>query len=193
MQSEMQLALKNGDISCLGAAFSRQQVRRNSRSELPLPRHCSAYHFMLLFLSFALTTSSQEQKVYVQHIIPQHARHIAAAVASGACVVVCGAALHMPKAVFAAFAEAIAAGSNTSIEDAEEVLKGVCMDCCHRMQGAADTASQAWSALSATCSTHGRKVVRNEGQQRFTARAHLQHLSHQIRSAHSAPDGVSYP
>ena len=62
--------------------------------------------------------------MYVQHIIPQHAQHLAAAISSGACIIVCGAAQQMPKAVFAALTEALANGSNISAEDAEKVLEG---------------------------------------------------------------------
>lgn len=60
----------------------------------------------------------------MQHIIPQHAQHIAAAIASGACIIVCGAAQQMPKAVFAAFVEALTVSSSLSSEDAERVLHG---------------------------------------------------------------------
>jgi sulfite reductase alpha subunit-like flavoprotein len=63
--------------------------------------------------------------VYVQHIIPQHARHICAAISSGACILVCGAANQMPKAVFTAFSEALSAGLDISVEDAEKILQGV--------------------------------------------------------------------
>jgi hypothetical protein len=75
--------------------------------------------------------SFQVQKVYVQHIIPQHAQRIAAAVASGACIIVCGAAQQMPKAVFAAFVDALATGSNMSPEEAEKVLQGTMVAHCH--------------------------------------------------------------
>ena len=85
--------------------------------------------------------SLQEQKVYVQHIIPQHACHLAAAVSSGACIIVCGAAQQMPKAVFAAIVEALSAGSNMSIEDAEEVLKGIHVAVCRRTKHAAHSHS----------------------------------------------------
>jgi hypothetical protein len=88
---------------------------------------------VLVHQIFAITGShnvAQDHKVYVQHIIPLHARHLAAAISSGASVIVCGAAQQMPKAVFAALAEALATGLNTSVEDAEEVLKGVPVACC---------------------------------------------------------------
>ena len=63
--------------------------------------------------------------MYVQHIIPQHSQHLAAAISSGACIIVCGAAQQMPKAVFAAISEALANDSNMSVEDAEKVLEGM--------------------------------------------------------------------
>jgi sulfite reductase alpha subunit-like flavoprotein len=69
--------------------------------------------------------------VYVQHIIPQHASHISAAISNGACIVVCGAAQQMPKAVFAAISEALASGSNMSVEDAEKVLQGMRIVLCY--------------------------------------------------------------
>ena len=74
--------------------------------------------------------SFQEQKVYVQHLIPQHAQRIAAAVERGACIIVCGAAQQMPKAVFAAFVDALATGSSMSSEDAEKVLQGMMVAHC---------------------------------------------------------------
>ena len=161
----MLLASKNGDISCLGVAFSRQQVPRDARlqsiANLPslciLLRRASPCRW---FSPFSL----QEQKVYVQHIIPQHACHLAAAVSSGACIIVCGAAQQMPKAVFAAIVEALSAGSNVSIEDAEEVLKGTHGAVCRRTKHAAHTLRQAWSARSVTCSTHGRKMLKTKVQ-----------------------------
>jgi hypothetical protein len=156
-QSEMLLASKNGDISCLGVAFSRQQVERFARSEY-FCKPAISLHFNPpgVFLSLAFTTLIQEQKVYVQHIIPQHARHLAAAVSSGACIIVCGAAQQMPKAVFAAISQALATGSNISIEEAEDVLKGAYNTRCHRVSNAE---FQAWSARKGTCSTHGRKLM----------------------------------
>lgn len=81
--------------------------------------------------SLGRTNSFQEQKVYVQHIIPQHARHISAAISSGACIIVCGAAQQMPKAVFAAISEVLANDSNMSVEDAEKVLQGMRLVRCY--------------------------------------------------------------
>jgi sulfite reductase alpha subunit-like flavoprotein len=117
----MQRASKNGDISCFGVAFSRQQVRDDFR----YLRLCESSVVIIACFIHIHDIEFQVQKVYVQHIIPQHAHHIAAAVARGACILVCGAAQQMPKAVFSAFVDAVAIGSNMSAEDAEKVLQGM--------------------------------------------------------------------
>jgi sulfite reductase alpha subunit-like flavoprotein len=70
----------------------------------------------------------------VQHIISQHVHHLTAAISSGACIIVCGAAQQMPKAVFASIAEALATGSNMSVEDAEKVLQGTQITRCHSLR-----------------------------------------------------------
>ncbi len=90
--------------------------------------------------------------MYVQHIIPQHARHLAAAISSGACIIVCGAANQMPKAVFAAFSEALSTGLDISMEGAEEILQGVYIAPSPAlvMTFASKCMCKAWSARSVT-------------------------------------------
>jgi sulfite reductase alpha subunit-like flavoprotein len=127
IQNEMLHASTHGDVLCFGVAFSRQQVLLLLSIMRLRTFFCNAYSVS------ARSDSSQEQKVYVQHIISQHAHHLAAAISCGACIIVCGAAQQMPKAVFAAIAEAIATGSNMSVEDAEKVLQGTNIACCHSL------------------------------------------------------------